>query len=166
MARPPIRRRLGARATFGSPRRRLDGSPSTGAASGPSAPGRGDVVAGPAAAPGRARAIPDAATASPDATADVPPAFGSSSGAASASSNSAIEANAARPADAASARADASAAITSRRRPLVIASRASIRKLIREVASRDPNGTTSATRDSPAERMRIAAEVISSSASR
>jgi hypothetical protein len=38
--------------------------------------------------------------------------------------------------------------------------------LIRDVASRDPYGTTSATRSSSAIRIRLAAEVISSSTSR
>ena len=46
------------------------------------------------------------------------------------------------------------------------ASRASSRKLMRDVATREPNGSTSPTRASSAARIRDAAEVISSSASR
>ena len=48
----------------------------------------------------------------------------------------------------------------------VIASRASSRKLIRDVATREPYGSTIATRRDSASRMRAAAEVISSSTSR
>ncbi|MEJ7697726.1 MAG: hypothetical protein WKF78_14180 [Candidatus Limnocylindrales bacterium] len=48
----------------------------------------------------------------------------------------------------------------------VSASRASNRKLIREVARRDPYGNTTATRGSALLRMRAAADVISSSTSR
>jgi hypothetical protein len=46
------------------------------------------------------------------------------------------------------------------------ASRASSRKLIREVASLEPYGRTSATRSAPAALIPVAAEVISSSTSR
>ena len=84
----------------------------------------------------------------------------------SASSYSPTDANTGRPAEAASARADASGATMSSRRPWLIASRASSRKLIRDVATRDPNGITRPTRESAAARIREAAEVISSSASR
>ena len=42
----------------------------------------------------------------------------------------------------------------SSRRPWLIASRASSRKLIREVATRDPNGITRPTRESAAARIR------------
>ena len=62
--------------------------------------------------------------------------------------------------------AEASAATMSRRRPWLRASRASSRKLIRDVATREPNGSTRPTRESAAARIRAAAEVISSSASR
>ena len=89
-----------------------------------------------------------------------------SSGASSAASYSPTDANTGMPAEAARARAEASGATMSSRLPLTIASRASSRKLIREVATRDPNGTTTATRVSAAARIRAAAEVISSSASR
>ena len=70
------------------------------------------------------------------------------------------------PADAASARVAGSAATTERILPFVIASRASSRKLIRDVATREPYGNTTATRVASAARMRAAAEVISSSTSR
>ena len=90
----------------------------------------------------------------------------SSSGALSAASYSPTDANTGMPAEAARARAEASGATMSSRLPLTIASRASSRKLMRDVATRDPNGTTTATRVSAAARMRAAAEVISSSASR
>ena len=71
-----------------------------------------------------------------------------------------------RPADAASARVAPSPATIESRLPLVSASRARRRKLMREVATREPYGSTTATRLPSADRMRAAAEVISSSMSR
>jgi hypothetical protein len=70
------------------------------------------------------------------------------------------------PADAARARDAGSPATTDRRRLLTRASRERRRKLIREVAIRDPFGTTSATFVPGADRIRDAADVISSSTSR
>ena len=84
----------------------------------------------------------------------------------SAASYSPTDANTGRPAEAASARAEASGATMSSRRPFACASRASSRKLIRDVATRDPKGSTRPTRVPSAVRMRVAAEVISSSGSR
>ena len=81
-------------------------------------------------------------------------------------SYSPTEANTGRPADAASARAAASLATIERRFSWVRASRASSRKLIREVATREPCGRTTATRRPSTERIRAAADVISSSMSR
>ena len=83
-----------------------------------------------------------------------------------ASSNSATVANAGSPADAARDLAEPSGATIERARFRACASRASSRKLIREVATREPAGRTSATRASSAARIRAAAEVISSSMSR
>ena len=71
-----------------------------------------------------------------------------------------------RPADAASARVAPSPATIESRLPLVSASRARRRKLMREVATREPYGSTTATRLPSDDRMRAAAEVISSSMSR
>ena len=84
----------------------------------------------------------------------------------SAASYSPSDENTGSPADAASARAEVSGATMSRRRPLAWASRASSRKLIRDVATRDPNGSTRPIRVPSAVRIRVAAEVISSSGSR
>ena len=100
------------------------------------------------------------------AAASDPAASSTSAGASRAASYSPTEPKTGSPADAASARAEASGATMSSRRPLTMASRASSLKLIRDVATRDPNGMTRATRVSSAWRMRLAAEVISSSASR
>ena len=122
----------------------------------PTVPAPAPIAATPAAA---AATVPAAITVPPPSP---PP----SSGSARAASYSPTDANTGMPADAASARADASGATMSSRVPLTIASRASSRKLIRDVATRDPNGTTSPTRVSAAARIRAAAEVISSSASR
>jgi len=81
-------------------------------------------------------------------------------------SNAATDGCTVRPAAAASARADESAATISIVLPRSAASRASSRKLIRDVASRDPYGSTSARRSASVDRIRAAADVISSSASR
>ncbi len=70
------------------------------------------------------------------------------------------------PADAASDRAAASPDTIDSRRLFMTASRDRSRKFIREVAIRDPYGTTSATRVPAADRIRCAADVISSSTSR
>ena len=70
------------------------------------------------------------------------------------------------PAEAARARVAASLAMIERRFSWVSASRASNRKLIRDVATRDPCGSTTAARRPSTVRMRAAAEVISSSMSR
>jgi hypothetical protein len=83
-----------------------------------------------------------------------------------ASSYSPTDAKTGNPADAASARVAASAATIDSRRLLTIASRDSSRKFIRDVAIRDPYGTTSATFVDVADRIRVAADVISSSTSR
>ena len=95
---------------------------------------------------------------------------GSSTDAASASSTavsySATVPNAAIPAEAASARVPRSGVTIARSRPYACASRASSRKLIREVAIRDPIGSTIASRGSGDSRIRAAALVISSSTSR
>ncbi len=85
---------------------------------------------------------------------------------AAADSNSVTLANTGRPADAASARVEPSGATIEIRRPRSEASRASNRKLIREVASREPCGSTIATQPGGADRIRPAADVISSSTSR
>ena len=69
------------------------------------------------------------------------------------------------PAEAASARVAASPAMIDRRFSWVIASRASSRKLMRDVATREPYGRTTATRRPSTVRMRAAADVISSSVS-
>ncbi len=71
-----------------------------------------------------------------------------------------------RPAEAAIARAAGSAATIDSTRFRSSASRASSRKLIREVASREPGGRTRATFVSVTARIRAAALVISSSTSR
>src|SRR5205814_4600615 len=71
-----------------------------------------------------------------------------------------------RPADAASDRAAASPATIESRRLLTMASRDRSRKFIRDVAIRDPYGTTSASFVPGAFRIRDAADVISSSTSR
>ena len=71
-----------------------------------------------------------------------------------------------RPADAARARVAESPAMTDRRFSWVSASRARSRKLIRDVATREPYGSTTATRPDSTARTRAAAEVISSSTSR
>ena len=81
-------------------------------------------------------------------------------------SNAATEACTGNPAAAASARAEASAHTMSSRLPRAAASRASRRKLIRDVARREPYGSTSVIRFASVERMRAAADVISSSTSR
>ena len=65
-----------------------------------------------------------------------------------------------RPADAASARAEASFVMTSIRLPRASASRARTRKLMRDVARREPSGRTSAIRSSSRARIRVAADVI------
>ncbi len=87
-------------------------------------------------------------------------------GGAVAASNSATVAWTGSPADAAIARAAGSAATIDRTRFRSSASRASSRKLIRDVARREPGGRTSATFVSVAFRIRAAALVISSSTSR
>jgi len=87
-------------------------------------------------------------------------------GPARAASYSATVANTGRPADAASALDAASPAITDSRRLLTTASRDRRRKLIREVAIREPFGTTSPTFVPGDVRIRDAADVISSSTSR
>jgi hypothetical protein len=94
---------------------------------------------------------------SDDDASDVPPA---------ASSHSATLAKTGRPADAARARVAGSVATIDRRRLLTSASRDRRRKFIRDVAIREPYGTTSATFVASDPRMRAAAEVISSSTSR
>ncbi len=94
------------------------------------------------------------------------PAPGAGRGASSDDSYSATLAKTGSPADAARARVAGSTAITDSRFSWVIASRASRRKLIRDVATRDPCGSTTATRRPAADRTRAAAEVISSSMSR
>ena len=70
------------------------------------------------------------------------------------------------PAEAASARVAESPATTASCFSLIRASRDSSRKLIRDVATREPYGRTSATRRPGTSRIRAAAEVISSSTSR
>jgi shikimate kinase len=82
------------------------------------------------------------------------------------SSHSATLAKTGRPADAASARVAGSVATIDRRRLLTTASRDRRRKFIRDVAIREPYGTTRATFVASDPRMRAAAEVISSSTSR
>jgi hypothetical protein len=79
---------------------------------------------------------------------------------------SATEAKTGKPAEAASAREAASPDTIDSRRLLTSASRESSRKFIRDVAIRDPLGTTKATRVAAEERIRCAADVISSSTSR
>jgi hypothetical protein len=83
-----------------------------------------------------------------------------------ASSHSATLAKTGRPAEAARARVAGSVATIDRRRLLTSASRDKRRKFIREVAIREPYGTTSATFVASDPRIRAAAEVISSSTSR
>ena len=87
-------------------------------------------------------------------------------GPASAASYSGTVAKTGSPAEAARARDAASPAITDSRRLLTSASRERSRKLILDVAMRDPYGTTSATFVPGADRIRDAADVISSSTSR
>ena len=96
----------------------------------------------------------------------VPPPSRGGRGASSDASYSATEANTGNPADAASARVAASAATIESRFSWVSASRDSSRKLMRDVATREPYGSTTATRRPSADRMRAAADVISSSISR
>ena len=87
-------------------------------------------------------------------------------GAARLSSYSNTVANVGRPADAARDRVGASGATTAMLRPRSWASRASSRKLMRDVPRREPAGSTNAIRRSGASRSRAAADVISSSTSR
>jgi hypothetical protein len=131
---------------------------SSGGGEGASTASAGGTVAPVTAAPvAVAAAVAAAAGATPSAPSGV---------SADALSYSPTEPKAGRPADAASARVAASPATIARRRPRVCASRARSRKLIRDVASREPYGTTSARRFSSVERIRAAADVISSSTSR
>ena len=81
-------------------------------------------------------------------------------------SYSATDAKTGSPADAASARVAGSPATIDSRLSWVSASRASSRKLIRDVATREPYGRTTAIRAASEPRMRAAADVISSSTSR
>jgi hypothetical protein len=81
-------------------------------------------------------------------------------------SNAATDGWTVRPAVIARARADASAAMISIDLPRSVASRARSRKLMRDVARREPYGRTIAIRSSSESRIRAAADVISSSASR
>jgi len=107
------------------------------------------------------------ATAAAAAAADEPIASASPRGGpASAASYSATVANTGNPADAASARDAASPATIDSRRLLTTASRERRRKFIRDVAIREPYGTTRATFVPVVERIRDAADVISSSTSR
>ena len=83
-----------------------------------------------------------------------------------AASYSATDAKTGRPAEAASARVAGSADTIDSRLSCSIASRDSSRKLMRDVATREPCGRTTARRSCSAPRMRAAADVISSSTSR
>ena len=148
----------------------------------PGDPGARGVAPAPAMAPAPAPAMAPAsatlaAAALVDAPVDAPLDLGPTAGgtlvAAAGSwttpwsaSNSATVAKTGRPAEAASARAAASVEMIDRARLRSSASRASSRKLIREVAMREPGGTTRPTRGSSDPRIRAAADVISSSTSR
>ena len=94
------------------------------------------------------------------------PAAPASPGPASDASYSATDANAGNPADVASARVAESADTIESRLSCSVASRDKSRKLIRDVATRDPYGRTTASRSWSDPRMRAAADVISSSISR
>ena len=138
----------------------------TAAASGPSPSGL--TASGPSASDRSATG-----SASPDATPDAAAAATAPASASVPDRSSANEdsysptvAKIGRPADAASARVAPSPATMESRLPLVSASRARRRKLIRDVATREPYGSTTATRLPSVDRMRAAAEVISSSMSR
>jgi len=133
------------------------------------------VVAAPDAAPrarfergGLAAAAETSASGASPASAPTTPGSSSTAGfgPARAASYSAIVAKTGSPAEAASAREAGSPAITDSRRLLTSASRERSRKLIREVAIREPYGMTSATFVPAADRIRDAADVISSSTSR
>ncbi len=113
-------------------------------------------------APGAAAAAPAAIAAAPGAAAAAGPPTWSDWLA----SYSPTVAKTGSPAEAARARAAGSGAMIERARLRSSASRASNRKLIREVAIRDPAGTTSPTRGSSDVRILAAADVISSSTSR
>ena len=90
----------------------------------------------------------------------------SSSAPAVADSYSATEAKTASPAEAARARVAGSPVTIDSRLSWVSASRDRSRKLIRDVATREPYGSTTAIRAASEARMRAAADVISSSTSR
>jgi len=126
---------------------------------GPTLPER--LPALPAASPAAAPAAPAPATRPTEPVARIP-----DSPLDRAASNSATDAKTASPADAASARVAGSAAMIDSRFSWPRASRESNRKLIREVATRDPKGSTRATWSASSDRIRDAAEVSSSSTSR
>ena len=138
----------------------------------PTAAAPAAAVAAPASAataprPGRVAAVarPDG-SAAPESRAAASTAPASSAGRAIAASYSGTVPKTGSPADAASERAAASPETIDSRRLLTTASRESSRKFIRDVAIRDPYGTTSATFVPGAFRIRDAADVISSSTSR
>ena len=141
----------------------------------PPAPRVDRVAEVPAAAPATpAAAAPAAAAPATAAPVAVPVAasFASSSPVLEARSSaiddsySATVAKIGMPADAARARVAASPAMIDSRLPFSVASRASRRKLIRDVETRDPFGSTIAMRVPSEPRTRAAAVVISSSTSR
>ncbi len=125
--------------------------------------GSSGAAGGPSGGFGRVRL---AAVGSESSESAPEPDAGPTSGAAPPRSKAATETCVANPADAASARAEASFVTTSSRLLRLSASRARSRKLIRDVASREPSGRTRAIRSSGSARIRAAADVISSSTSR
>jgi len=110
--------------------------------------------------------MPAPAAAAGATTGTAVPGRASSSKPATDDSYSETEAKTGNPADAASARVAGSPDTIESRFSCSRASRVSNRKLIREVATREPYGRTTASCVASAPRMRAAAEVISSSTSR
>ncbi len=139
------------------------GAPAAGPGSEPAASGGPASDATSVAAPAPATA---AAPAPATAAAVGPSRASSSSSPATEASYSATELKTGSPAEAASARVAGSPDTIDSRFSWVSASRDRSRKLIRDVATREPYGSTTARRDASEVRMRVAAEVISSSTSR